>query len=147
MSSSACIDGRISALHEKVGSVRCQSSGTGPTSHQVKIVLCLSAFLKDHGLEGCMSRRGNCHDNAVAESFFQLLKRERIKRKSMQPEMKPEAMSLITSSCSTTVNTNMVPIICCHRQSMRTVTKNDWKVSRLLVAMQERHIQLTFHRI
>lgn len=28
-----------------------------------------------------MSRRGNCHDNAVAESFFQLLKRERVKRK------------------------------------------------------------------
>jgi hypothetical protein len=28
-----------------------------------------------------MSRRGNCHDNAVAESFFQLLNRERIKRK------------------------------------------------------------------
>jgi len=28
-----------------------------------------------------MSRRGNCHDNAVAESFFQLLKRERMKRK------------------------------------------------------------------
>jgi len=28
-----------------------------------------------------MSRRGNYHDNAVAESFFQLLKRELIKRK------------------------------------------------------------------
>ena len=29
-----------------------------------------------------MSRRGNCHDNdAVAESLFQLLKRERIKKK------------------------------------------------------------------
>jgi putative transposase len=28
-----------------------------------------------------MSRRGNCHDNAVAESFFLVLKRERIKRK------------------------------------------------------------------
>lgn len=28
-----------------------------------------------------MSHRGNCHDNAVAESFFQLLKRERVKRK------------------------------------------------------------------
>jgi len=28
-----------------------------------------------------MSRRGNCHDDAVAESFFQLLKRERIKKK------------------------------------------------------------------
>ena len=31
-------------------------------------------------LQASMSRRGNCHDNAVAESFFQLLKRERIKR-------------------------------------------------------------------
>jgi putative transposase len=38
-------------------------------------------FLKDHGLVCSMSRRGNCHDNAVAESFFQLLKRERVKRK------------------------------------------------------------------
>ncbi|WP_249940071.1 hypothetical protein, partial [Escherichia coli] len=36
---------------------------------------------KSHGLEGSMSRRGNCHDNVVAESFFQLLKRERIKKK------------------------------------------------------------------
>ena len=38
-------------------------------------------FLKAHNLVGSMSRRGNCHDNAVAESFFQLLKRERIKRR------------------------------------------------------------------
>jgi putative transposase len=37
-------------------------------------------FLRDHQLAASMSRRGNCHDNAVAESFFQLLKRERIKR-------------------------------------------------------------------
>ena len=37
-------------------------------------------FLEVHGLQASMSRRGNCHDNAVAESFFQLLKRERIKR-------------------------------------------------------------------
>ncbi|MEN3033303.1 IS3 family transposase, partial [Chromobacterium amazonense] len=39
-------------------------------------------FLKAHCLVPSMSRRGNCHDNAVAESFFQLLKRERIKRKT-----------------------------------------------------------------
>ncbi|NVD74071.1 IS3 family transposase [Duganella sp. BJB1802] len=38
-------------------------------------------FLKAHNLEQSMSRRGNCHDNAVAESFFQLLKRERIRRR------------------------------------------------------------------
>ncbi|HDR2984075.1 IS3 family transposase [Stutzerimonas stutzeri] len=39
------------------------------------------SFLKANNLLGSMSRRGNCYDNAVAESFFQLLKRERIRRK------------------------------------------------------------------
>lgn len=28
------------------------------------------SFLKSQSLEGNMSRRGNCHDNAVAESYF-----------------------------------------------------------------------------
>ena len=49
--------------------------GSQYTSHDWQM------FLKQHGLEGSMSRRGNCHDNAVAESFFQLLKRECVKRK------------------------------------------------------------------
>ena len=40
------------------------------------------AFLKAHGLVASMSRRGNCYDNAVAESFILLLKRERIRRKT-----------------------------------------------------------------
>ncbi len=39
------------------------------------------AFLKEHNLEASMSRKGNCHDNAVAESFFSLLKKDRVKRK------------------------------------------------------------------
>ena len=38
------------------------------------------SFLKEHGLEGSMGLRGNRHDIAVAESFFQLLKREHIKK-------------------------------------------------------------------
>lgn len=38
-------------------------------------------FTEQHNLSLSMSRRGNCYDNAVAESFFQSLKRERIKRK------------------------------------------------------------------
>lgn len=41
-----------------------------------------ASFLKHHYLEHSMSRRGNCHDNAVAESFFNLLKRERIRRRT-----------------------------------------------------------------
>ena len=44
-----------------------------------------AAFLKAHNLEHSMSRRGNCHDNAVAESFFNLLKRERIRRRTYKP--------------------------------------------------------------
>ena len=39
------------------------------------------AFLKVHHMVPSMSRRGNCHDNAVAESFFSALKKERIKRR------------------------------------------------------------------
>ena len=39
-------------------------------------------FLRDHNLEASMSRRGNCYDNAVAESFFHLLKTERIRKKT-----------------------------------------------------------------
>ena len=38
-------------------------------------------FLEQHNLAPSMSRRGNCWDNAVVESFFNLLKRERIRRK------------------------------------------------------------------
>lgn len=39
------------------------------------------SFLKAYGIVCSMSRRGNCHDNAAMESFSQLLKRERIKRR------------------------------------------------------------------
>ena len=39
------------------------------------------SMLETHNLTVSMSRRGNCHDNACAESFFALLKRERIRRK------------------------------------------------------------------
>ncbi|WP_394660882.1 IS3 family transposase [uncultured Acinetobacter sp.] len=49
--------------------------GSQYTSHEWQ------TFLRHHNLESSMSRRGNCHDNAVAESFFQLLKRERIKKR------------------------------------------------------------------
>lgn len=38
-------------------------------------------FLEANNFTISMSRRGNCYDNAVVESFFQLLKRERIKRR------------------------------------------------------------------
>ncbi|RZZ87198.1 IS3 family transposase [Pseudoxanthomonas winnipegensis] len=38
-------------------------------------------FCCAHGLQASMSRRGNCWDNAVAESFFSSLKKERIRKR------------------------------------------------------------------
>jgi len=90
--------------------------GSQYTSHEWQ------SFLKSHGLEGSMSRRGNCHDNAVAESFFQLLK--------------PAAIFLITSKCFITVSVGMVRAIRCHRQNMKTSIINGSEVSRLSVAIQ-----------
>jgi putative transposase len=37
-------------------------------------------FCRSNRLEPSMSRKGNCRDNAVAESFFGSLKKERIKK-------------------------------------------------------------------
>ena len=39
-------------------------------------------LLQENHIECSMSGRGNCYDNAPAESFFSLLKRERIRRKT-----------------------------------------------------------------
>ena len=38
-------------------------------------------FCREHNLEPSMSRRGNCWDNAVVESFFSSLKKEGIKKR------------------------------------------------------------------
>ncbi|NQY25630.1 MAG: DDE-type integrase/transposase/recombinase [Piscirickettsiaceae bacterium] len=38
-------------------------------------------FLKEHKLTPSMSRRGNCHDNAVAESFLASIKKRIIRKK------------------------------------------------------------------
>lgn len=39
------------------------------------------ALLNEHGIECSMSGAGNCYDNAVVESWFGLLKRERVHRR------------------------------------------------------------------
>lgn len=38
-------------------------------------------LLEDHGIECSMSRTGECHDNAVMESFFSRMKDERVSRR------------------------------------------------------------------
>lgn len=48
-------------------------------------------ILKKHGLHGSMSRKGDCWDNAVAESFFATLKKEYV----YQTEFKTRAEAMI----------------------------------------------------
>jgi len=48
-------------------------------------------FCRDHGLMPSMSRRGNCFDNAVAESFFSSLKKERVRGKVYRTQAEARA--------------------------------------------------------
>jgi transposase InsO family protein len=50
-----------------------------------------AAFIRAHNLEHSTSRHGNCHDNAVAESFFSSLKIERIGRKTYRTRNQAKA--------------------------------------------------------
>ncbi|GJL65124.1 MAG: hypothetical protein NPIRA05_00950 [Nitrospirales bacterium] len=49
--------------------------GTQYTAHEFQ------TFLHTQGMVSSMSRVGNCYDNAVAESFFGLLRRKRVHRR------------------------------------------------------------------
>jgi len=55
------------------------------------------AFLKENKLRPSMSRRGNCHDNAVAESFFATIKKRIIRKKiySTRNDAKAEIFNFI----------------------------------------------------
>jgi transposase InsO family protein len=48
-------------------------------------------LLKQHGIEGSMSRKGDCWDNAVVESFFGTLKSERVHWRSYQSRAEARA--------------------------------------------------------
>jgi len=56
--------------------------GSGMIFHSDQGVLnrthAMAGFIREHGLVQSMSRRGNCHDNAVAESFFATMKSETV---------------------------------------------------------------------
>ncbi len=49
------------------------------------------AYIVGHGLKGSMSRKGDCWNNAVAESFFASLKKERVHSVSCQTGEKAKA--------------------------------------------------------
>ena len=61
-----------------------------------------ASFLRAHNLQHSTSRRANCHDNAVAESFFNLLKRERIRRRTCKTriEARQDVFDYIEMFCN-----------------------------------------------
>ncbi len=59
--------------------------GTQYTAHEFQ------AFLYQHGIVSSMSGVGHCYDNAVAESFFGLLKRERVNRRHYETRAEARA--------------------------------------------------------
>lgn len=83
-------------------------------------------FLAAHNLVGSMSRRGNCHDNAVAESLFLQLKRGWIKRRTYGT--RDEARSDIFDYIELFYNTrgDMVTTTSYLRQSTNRNTLRGW---------------------
>lgn len=71
------------------------------------------AFLKTHHLEASMSRRGNCYENAVAESFF-IFSKVRESGEKPTPLVKTRGKTFSTIlSCSTIQKENMEKMGCC----------------------------------
>lgn len=93
-----------------IGKVLVHSDqGSQYTSHD------WDCFLKQHGLESSMSRRGNCHDNAVVESFSSYSKEKELSGSATPLERKLVWTSSNILRCSTTLNADMVPIISCRQ--------------------------------
>ena len=69
----------VKALYQAIGR---RKPGTGCVFHSDRGVQYASAdfrdVLKAYGFIQSMSRKGNCYDNAVAESFFHTLKTEHV---------------------------------------------------------------------
>jgi transposase InsO family protein len=62
----------------KEGLIIHTDRGSQYASHQYR------SLLLAHGIQGSMSRKGDCWDNAVAESFFGSLKQERVQWQNYQ---------------------------------------------------------------
>ena len=77
------------------------------------------AFMKEHNLVPSMSRAGNSHDTAVAESFFATIKKRIIKRKIYSTREDAKAEIFNFKKCST-VQKNAIHIqAVCHLLSLR----------------------------
>jgi transposase InsO family protein len=93
-------------------------------------------FLKAHNLEQSMSRRGNCHDNAVAKSFFSDSSGSAFAAESTLAATRPGTTSSTISRCSTIQSADTASAITCRRLSMKSSISSGSEVSRKAVAIQ-----------
>jgi transposase InsO family protein len=83
----------------KSGSNRIDSEGIGVVEKlQASARLNDCALRPAHGIEGSLSRKGDCWDNTVAESFFGSLKSERVHWRSftIREEARADIVEYIT---------------------------------------------------
>jgi putative transposase len=86
-------------------------------------------FCKDHGLIPSMSRRGNCFDNAVVESFFSSLKKERIRRRIYRSREEARADVFDSSSSRESPTGDRLP--CWDRHFGEILLFLDWERPRV----------------
>lgn len=87
LSSSLVISSLMKAVKERgvnFGLIFHSDRGSQYASNEVK------RFLDEHNMIQSMSRKGNCYDNAVMESFFHTIKSELIRRKQYQTRQEAE---------------------------------------------------------
>ena len=106
--------------------------GTQYTAHKFQ------AFLQIHGMVSSMSGVGSCYDNAVAESFFGLLKRERVHRRRYQTRAEARTDTLTISNGSTIANGVILILKGCPLGSMSN--KSQKLLTNLSTKLGEDHL-------
>lgn len=103
-------------------------------------------FCRANNLAPGMSRRDNCRDNAVAESFFSSLKKERIRKRIYKTRdlIWPGRISSMTLKCSTTGPGATVTSVASVRRTSNRPHREDriclraWGQSTILISTQVR---------
>jgi putative transposase len=89
----------VACRHPQAGQLHHSDCGSQYTSQGYQ------ALLKHYGIRVSMSRKGNCYDNAIMESFFGTLKEECVERQTYQTRREArQSIFAYISSCSLTEN-------------------------------------------
>lgn len=83
----------------------------------------MAGLPETHHLKPNMSRRGNCHDNPIAENFFSYLSENESSNGSTQHAQKHDNMFSITLKCFITQLENMATLITYLQSTLKIAVK------------------------